>query len=63
MVAAIVRLMATARTGAERYLRDRRKDPEYERAYVAARQRIDLTAADLSGADLTGATLPEGWAQ
>lgn len=33
--------MARARTGAERYLRDRRKDPEYERAYDAARQRID----------------------
>ena len=33
--------MATARTGAERYLRDRRVDPGYERAYDAARQRID----------------------
>ena len=36
-----VGLMATARTGAERYLRDRKADPEYERAYNAARQRID----------------------
>ncbi len=33
--------MAAARTGAERYLRDRKADPEYERAYNAARQRID----------------------
>jgi len=30
-----------ARTGAERYFQDRRKTPEYERAYEAARQRID----------------------
>ncbi|WP_416246629.1 helix-turn-helix domain-containing protein [Candidatus Poriferisodalis multihospitum] len=33
--------MAAARTGAERYLRDRRTDAEYERAYDAARHRID----------------------
>ncbi len=33
--------MATARTGAERYLLNRRADPGYERAYNAARQRID----------------------
>lgn len=33
--------MAAARTGAERYLQDRRADPEYERAYDAARHRID----------------------
>lgn len=33
--------MAAARTGAERYLRDRRADTEYERAYDAARRRID----------------------
>ena len=33
--------MATARTSAERYLRARRADPEYERAHEAARQRID----------------------
>lgn len=33
--------MATAPTGAERHLRDRRTDPNYERAYDAARQRID----------------------
>lgn len=29
------------RTGAERYLQGRRKDPERERSYRAARQRID----------------------
>lgn len=29
------------RTGAERYLADRRDDPEYEREYDAARRRID----------------------
>ena len=28
-------------TGAERYLEHRREDPEYDRAYVAARRRID----------------------
>lgn len=33
--------MAAARTGAERYLQDRKADAEYERAYAAARQRID----------------------
>ena len=33
--------MAAARTGAERYLQDRRGDPDYESAYDAARQRID----------------------
>ena len=27
--------------GAERYLKDRRKDPDYDRAYVAARHHID----------------------
>ena len=32
--------MAAARTGAERYLRDRKADPEYERAYDAARRGI-----------------------
>lgn len=29
------------RTGAERYLQGRRRDPERERSYKAARQRID----------------------
>ena len=29
------------RTGAERYLASRKEDPEYRRAYVAARRRID----------------------
>jgi DNA-binding phage protein len=33
--------MPNARTGAERYLNDRRSDPDYERAYAAARRRID----------------------
>ncbi|MXZ99035.1 MAG: helix-turn-helix domain-containing protein [Acidimicrobiaceae bacterium] len=28
-------------TGAERYLKHRREDPEYDRAYVSARPRID----------------------
>ena len=28
-------------TGAERYLKHRREDPEYDRAYVSARRRID----------------------
>lgn len=30
-----------ARTGAERYFAELRKDPEYEAAYQAARRRID----------------------
>ena len=30
----------SARTGAERYLNGRREDPDYDRAYVAARHRI-----------------------
>ena len=29
------------RTGAERYFDNRREDPDYERAYTSARQRID----------------------
>lgn len=32
---------ARARTGAERYFAELRKDPEYEAAYQAARRRID----------------------
>lgn len=33
--------MKQTRTGAERYLHGRRTDPEYDRAYVMSRQRID----------------------
>ena len=28
-------------TGAERYLKSRREDPDYDRAYLSARRRID----------------------
>lgn len=28
-------------TGAERYLKNRREDPDYDRAYTSARRRID----------------------
>ena len=28
-------------TGAERYFKNRRKDPDYDRAYTSARRRID----------------------
>jgi len=33
--------MPKARTGAERYLKERREDADYELAYQAARRRID----------------------
>ncbi len=33
--------MPAARTGAERYLKNRQRDPEYDDAYKAARRRID----------------------
>ena len=28
-------------TAAERYLKNRREDPDYDRAYISARHRID----------------------
>ena len=31
----------SALTGAERYLKNRREDPDYDRAYISARHRID----------------------
>ena len=31
-------------TGAELYLKNRREDPEYDRAYIAARRHIDQIA-------------------
>ena len=38
-------------TGAERYLNDRRRDPAYDRAYVAARHRIDQIDAIIRALD------------
>ena len=35
----------SARTGAERYLENRREDPDYDRAYTSARRRIDQVDA------------------
>ena len=38
-------------TGAERYLKDRREDPAYDRAYIAARHRIDQIDAIIRALD------------
>ena len=38
-------------TGAERYLKNRRKDPDYDRAYVDARDRIDQIDAIIRALD------------
>lgn len=38
-------------TGAERYLKNRRKDPDYDRAYAAARHRIDQIDAIIRALD------------
>ena len=38
-------------TGAERYLRDRRADPEYDNAYKAARRHIDQIDAIIRALD------------
>ena len=38
-------VMTRARTAAERYFEDQRKDPEYEREFQAARRRIAQTDA------------------
>ncbi len=38
-------------TGAERYLKNRRKDPDYDRAYVDARHRIDQIDAIIRALD------------
>ncbi len=38
-------------TGAERYLKHRREDPDYDRAYTAARRRIDQIDALIRALD------------
>jgi len=38
-------------TGAERYLKDRREDPDYDRAYITARHRIDQIDAIIRALD------------
>lgn len=38
-------------TGAERYLRDRRADPAYDRAYTAARRHVDQIDAIIRALD------------
>lgn len=38
-------------TGAERYLENRREDPDYDRAYIAARRRIDQIDAIIRALD------------
>ena len=38
-------------TGAERYLEHRREDPDYDRAYVSARHRIDQIDAIIRALD------------
>ena len=38
-------------TGAERYLKTRREDPEYDRAYIAARRHIDQIDAIIRALD------------
>ena len=38
-------------TGAERYLRDRRSDPDYDSAYTSARRRIDQVDALIRSLD------------
>jgi DNA-binding phage protein len=43
--------MAEPRTAAERYLAERRKDPEYEAEYVAARERISRVDAFVRSLD------------
>ena len=41
----------SARTGAERYVESRRADPDYDRAYTAARRRIDQIDAIIRALD------------
>lgn len=41
----------SASTGAERYLKNRRADPDYDRAYISARRRIDQTDAIIRALD------------
>ena len=38
-------------TGAERYLKHRREDPDYDRAYTSARRRIDQIDTLIRGLD------------
>ena len=38
-------------TGAERYLKNRRKDPDYDRAYTAARRRVGQIDAIIRALD------------
>ena len=38
-------------TGAERYLNRRREDPDYDRAYISARRRIDQIDAIIRALD------------
>ena len=38
-------------TGAERYLKNRREDPDYDRTYISARRRIDQIDALIRALD------------